>query len=327
MKRINYLLLAIAATAFFVACNQVSYRKTKTGLEYKIFPGNGKDSLIKDGNIVKFQVVAKLNDSVIYTSYDKIPAYVQVAQSVNSEYTLFEILPEMRNGDSAVTVQIVDTLIRRGAQLPPAAKKGDRLTTTFRIIQVFTNDSIARADYNAEMAKDRPRQLKEQQEMQEKMLKEQDEQIAQMDKELEKSGEINREFKQIDSILAARNLKATRVGKGAYVRVDEKGTGPVPAPGKYITVKYDGRTLDSDSAFDKGVYTFQMGKHGVIRGWEEGIPSFQQGGKGTLYVPGFLAYGESGGAFKPYQPLKFDVEILSVADTLARQTTPPPAQR
>ncbi len=325
MKRINYLLLALAATCLFAACNKVSYRKTKSGLEYKIFPGNTKDSLIRTGNIVKFAIVTKLNDSVLYNSYERIPAYAQISPTVAADYSLFEILPMMRRGDSAITVQMVDTLLRKGSQLPPMAKQGDRITIGIRIIRVFDNDSIARADYNDEMIRDRPRQMKAQAEMEKKMLKEQDEQIAKMDQDLQKSGEIDREFKQIESILAGRNIKATRVGKGVYVRVDEKGSGPAPAQDKYITVKYDGRTLDTDSAFEKGEYTFQMGHHGVIRGWEEGISSFQQGGKGTLYIPGFLAYGQNGGAFKPYQPLQFDIEVKAITDTLPPPPPPPAA--
>jgi hypothetical protein len=43
----------------------------------------------------------------------------------------------------------------------PFAKKGDQIKTYIKILEVFRIDSIARKDYEAEMAKDRPRQEKE----------------------------------------------------------------------------------------------------------------------------------------------------------------------
>ena len=54
----------------------------------------------------------------------------------------------------------------------------------------------------------------------------------------------------------------------------------------------------------------------LIRGWNEGLVLFKKGGKGTLYIPGFLAYGAdpNGPARKPFAPLIFDVEILEVSD-------------
>ena len=78
MKRINYLLVVIAALSFMVACKNVNYKKTKSGLLYKIFPGKGKDSLIKTGAIVKFNYAIKFNDSVMYDSHGKMPGFVQV---------------------------------------------------------------------------------------------------------------------------------------------------------------------------------------------------------------------------------------------------------
>jgi FKBP-type peptidyl-prolyl cis-trans isomerase FkpA len=330
MKRLNYLSWIVAVLALTVACNNVSYKKAKSGLLYKIFPGSGKDSLLKEGNIVKFQVVAKLNDSVLYSSYGKLPAYAQLNTSPNSAYSILEILPMMRKGDSAVTVQLVDTLLRKGAQLPPIAKKGDRITTMIRITDVFKSDSLAMADYNVEMEKDKPRQMKEQEEQMAKMEKERQAEEVKSDMELEKSGEIAKELKAIEAMLAAKKINAQKTGKGTYVYVQEKGTGPQAANGKYVTVKYTGKILETDSIFQSNSYSFQLGKRAVIRGWDEGLLLFQKGGKGTLYVPGFLAYGANpnpGSPFKPFQALTFDVEMMEVSDTMLAQPAQPEPRR
>ncbi|HEX7847962.1 MAG TPA: FKBP-type peptidyl-prolyl cis-trans isomerase, partial [Chitinophagaceae bacterium] len=78
---------------------------------------------------------------------------------------------------------------------------------------------------------------------------------------------------------------------------------------------YTGKVIDTDSTFESGVYPFQLGTSSAIRGWDEGIPLFKQGGKGTLFIPGFLAYGNNpNSAFKPFAALKFDIELLEVSD-------------
>jgi FKBP-type peptidyl-prolyl cis-trans isomerase FkpA len=317
MKKVNYLILIVTAVLMF-SCNKISYKKTKSGLVYKIFPSNGKDSLLKDGQIVKFHVITKLNDSVLYNSNGRMPAYAKLMSSTPASYNLLEILPMMKKGDSAVTVQMVDTLLLKGEQLPPSAKKGDKITTTFRVVDMFTVDSIAMRDYNAEMEKDKPRQMKEQQEQIEKMQKEQKEQMAKEEMELEKSGEIGKELQAMESYLAAKKINAQKTGKGTYVQILQQGTGPAAADGKYVNVKYTGKHLDTDSIFQSNSYAFQLGQGSVIKGWDEGLKLFKQGGKGTIYVPGFLAYGKTpppGSPFKPFEAMKFDIELLEVSDS------------
>ncbi len=319
MKKINYWLMALIAVLLFtVACNKVNYRKTKSGLLYKIFPADNKDPLIKTGQYVKFNVKGELNDSVLFTSYGKLPSYAQVSTGEQPPYNLLEILPLMKKGDSAVTVQLIDTLLKQGMQLPPNAKKGDRIVTTLRVIEVFLTDSLAMKDYNVEMEKDKPRQMKEQEEQMAKMKKEMKEKQIAEDIELEKSGEIANEIKAMEAYLAAKNIKAEKTGKGTYVYIQQQGSGVQATSGKYVEVKYTGKILETDSVFQSNTYAFQLGMDNVIRGWDEGLLLFKQGGKGTLFIPGFLCYGkgQAGSPFKPYQAMKFEVEMLNVSDTV-----------
>jgi FKBP-type peptidyl-prolyl cis-trans isomerase len=319
MKKLNYVLLMIAPLALTISCGKMSYRKTKSGLVYKIFPSNGKEPLIKEGQVVKYNVVYKLNDdSVLYSSYDKMPAYDGVRKMDPPPYNLAELYTLMKKGDSAVTVQILDTLIKKGAQIPFPTKPGDRLVTHFRIVEVFASDSLARPDFNAAMEKDRPRQMKEQQEQQEKMEKEKKEQLAKEETELEKSGEITREIQAMQTYLAGKKISAQKTGKGTFVHIEKQGEGPAAQDGKYVNVKYTGKHLDTDSTFQSSTYSFQLGMGNAIPGWDEGLKLFKQGGKGTLYIPGFLCYGKNpppGSPFKLLEPLKFDIELLQVSDT------------
>jgi FKBP-type peptidyl-prolyl cis-trans isomerase len=324
MKRVNYLLVAIAVLSLTTACKNVTFKKTKSGLAYKLFPAKGKDSLLKEGNIVKFNYTFKFNDSLMdrLNSYGKLPAYTQVQAMQKPTYDFQELLHMMKNGDSAVLVMMADSLLSTYPQqsqlLPPNAKKGDRLTMTMKIVQVFTVDSLARADYAKEMERDRPRQMKEQEEEMAKMKKEQEEQRLKEEQELEKSGEIARELKEMENWLATKKISAQKTGKGTYVHIDQQGTGAQATSNKYVKVKYTGKHLLTDSTFQANVYAFPLGKGEVIRGWDEGLLLFKEGGKGTIYVPGFLAYGKNppqGSPFKPFESLKFDVELLQVSDT------------
>jgi FKBP-type peptidyl-prolyl cis-trans isomerase len=328
MKRINYLLVVIAAASFLTACKNVNYRKTKSGLLYKIFSGNGSGPLVKEGNVVKYDVTYKLNeDSVLYTSYGKAPMYNNVREAGAGSYNLAEIFPLMRQGDSAVTVQMLDSLVKKGAQIPFKVNKGDRLVSYVHIVKVFPSDSLARPDFNAEMEKDKPRQMKEQEEQAAKVKKQQMDEMNQAIAEYEKSGEAAKGVKQMQDWLAAKKINAKQVGSGTFVSIQDPGTGAPAQAGKFVQVKYTGKIIRTDSVFEANIYpNLQLGIDPVIKGWEEGLEQFKQGGKGTIYIPGFLAYGNSPNSmFKPFEALKFDVEILEVSDKAIEQKPQPQA--
>jgi len=316
MKRINYLLVVLAALSFTVACKNVNYKKAKGGLLYKIFPAKGNDSLIRNGQIAKFHYTVKLNDSLLFTSFGKLPGYQGVQTMESPAYNLLDILTLMKKGDSAVTVQLTDTLFKKGVRLPPAAKKGDRLITSFRILEVFSDENVVRADYEREDSIDKPRQMKEQEEQMAKAKKEQE-------------AEELKETKEMEAYLAGKKINAQKTGRGTYVYIQQQGTGPAADTGTYLKIKYTGRILTTDSIFQSYTYpSLHLGHDPVVQGWTEGLQLFKQGGKGTLYIPGYLAYGSSPdprSPFKPNQALIFEVEILEVsAKPIAQPEQQPP---
>jgi len=252
---------------------------------------------------------------VMRSSYGRLPGYQPISSGNVMPYDPSEIFSMLRKGDSAVTVLLVDSLIAKGAQpqtLPPFMKRGGRIFVTFKVLDVFTSDSVARKDLNAEMIKDQPRRQKEmkaQLALQEQQMKEQRQQD---EEEYRKSGEIDRELKSMKDYLASKKIKADQTGKGTFVVIKQQGTGAALSDGDTVTVKYTGKRLANDSVFQSSTYTFPLGKGRVIQGWDEGLKLFKTGGKGTLYIPGFLAYGKNGNRpFKPFDPLIFDIEVVS----------------
>ena len=261
-----------------------------------------------------------------------MPVYAPVANNPNNLYNPGEIFSLLRKGDSVITVVITDSLLKKGLmqELPPFMKKGDRITTSFRVIDIFKNDSLYQADATIEQEKYRPQQMKEQEEAMAKMKKEMNEQREKEEAEMEKSGEAAKGVKAMEEYLKQKNIPAQKTGKGTFVLIKEQGTGPAAELGKYVNVKYTGRVLRTDSTFESNVYPLHLGEDPVIAGWTEGLQLFKQGGKGTLYIPGFRAYGANarpGSGFQPFEALIFDVEILSVSDTKPTEPTQTIPQR
>lgn len=324
MKTVSYLLVMIATVVLAASCNKVSYSKTSSGVLYKIISSNSKDSTAKAGSWLKLYYIQKRNDdSVLQNNYGKMPVYQQVVApgGATTNYNPSEIFHLLKKGDSAVVVMFVDSLISKkiatADQLPPFLKKGDKLTLTFKVAEVFTNDSLYQADAQAEFERDKPRQEKEREEEMAKMQKQMKEERAKEFADLEKSGEGAIQRKVIEDFLAAKKITAQKTTKGTFVVISQQGTGPQASSGKYLAVKYSGRTLAKDSTFDSGTYPFQLGTGSVIEGWDDGLELFKEGGKGVLYVPGYMGYGKNPppNSFKANEALIFDVEVLKVSDT------------
>ena len=316
MKYNLSLLSFLTVMIFTIAgCGSLDYKKTKSGLLYKIISsGNSKNPIAKENNYLKFNVVTKLNDSVIYSSYGKMPGYSKVGPAKEADYSPVEIFGMLKKGDSAITVSMIDTFLKRGManQLPPGAKKGDRMVITFKVLDVFTNDSAIQKDYNSEMVKDKPRQQKEMQEQMAIQKKQIKEMRAKQEEDWRKSGEIDKELKNMESYLASKKITAQQTGSGTFVVIKQQGTGASVKDEDTVTVKYTGRILATDSVFQSDSYTFPLGEAAVIQGWDEGIKLFKVGGKGTIYIPGFLAYGANARPpFRAFEALIFDVELTN----------------
>lgn len=101
----------------------------------------------------------------------------------------------------------------------------------------------------------------------------------------------------------------------------EVGSGPAVTKNSKVKVNYTGWLLEEgakfDSSYDHGEpFTFTLGAHEVIKGWEEGLLGMKAGGRRQLRVPPDLAYGFRGQP--PVIPrnayLIFEIELLDVSD-------------
>jgi FKBP-type peptidyl-prolyl cis-trans isomerase len=318
MKRTIYL-FAIIFLAALASCGRVDYKKTKSGLLYHIIPSGSKDSIAKNGNWLKIYFAQRINDdSVLGTNYGKMPLYQQVNEMSAGQYDPSELYALLKKGDSVHVVMMVDSLLKQNPEqpLPPYLKKGDRITISIRVLDVFRSDSLYQEDYQKEYATYLPMMQKEREEEMAKMKKDMLAQRLKEIEEVEKSGEAAKQRKEVEDYLTAKGLNAQMIGKGTYVIVKEPGTGTKAGPGKYVTIKYAGRTMATDSVFESNTYPgLLLGEGNVIEGWEEGLAMFNEGGKGTLFIPGYLAYGKNPGPGKRVnEALAFEIEVLKVGD-------------
>ena len=98
----------------------------------------------------------------------------------------------------------------------------------------------------------------------------------------------------------------------------QQGTGAKPDSGDLVTVSYTGYLAKDSTKFDSSVerdepFTFKLGAHMVIPGWDEGIALLRKGAKAQLVIPPALGYGSRPNRVIPANStLIFDVELVDV---------------
>lgn len=115
----------------------------------------------------------------------------------------------------------------------------------------------------------------------------------------------------ITAYISSHKLNAKATGSGLHYVITMQGSGGQPSSSSNVTVNYKGYLTDG-SVFDQSKspgFTTSLGS--VIAGWQEGIPYFKKGGKGTLLIPSALGYGSQAQANIPANSvLIFDIELL-----------------
>jgi FKBP-type peptidyl-prolyl cis-trans isomerase FkpA len=312
MKKTTLLFSAFSVLLLASACKNSGFKKTKSGLLYKIISSNN-GPLVKRGDVLKLTYVLKLRDSVLGSSADQMPFFAKV-DSVGPVYDPQEIFSMLRKGDSAVVVRLADSLAKKSSQpLPEYIKPKDKLILSFKVLEVFTSDSLAQKDQMAEMQEAQQRQKQKFENLK------------------------GPKVKEIEEYLAKNNIKAQKAPEGTFVEVKDPGNGPAVDSGKYCSIRYTGKSFPSMKVFDgnmeagKPPFDVVIGTHAVIPGWDEGLKYFKKGGKGTLYIPFFQAYGaQPGPGGVQYETLVFDIEVVNVSDSAPKQAMPnipmPPPQ-
>ncbi len=287
---VSVILLAIACT------NNNGLKKTKSGVLYKIM-SDGKGDLVKNGQFLKLNLVQKIKDSVIYASAGSMPAYVRV-DSAQPSYSVSEVFGLLRKGDSAVVILLGDSIAKiSGKPLPPNFKGKDKISFYFKVLDLFPTQELVLADRQNESEKERVR-----------------------------------ESKTVEDYIAQNKINAKKTDLGTFVEVKSPGDGIAVDSGKLVSILYTGKSLATGKVFQtnmtgprKDPFKFVVGGDmGAIKGMDDALRLFKKGGKGTLYIPAYLAYdAQPGPDGKPFENLIFDIEVVDVTEA-PKQPNPTP---
>ncbi len=295
MKKINSLLFALLGILLLVSCDNKGLKKTKSGLLYKII-SDEKSPQVKRGQFMKLSFNQKIRDSLLFTSDSSMPAYVRVDSVPSNAYSPAEIFHLLRKGDSAVVIQLADSIQKKSQQpLPPFIHKNDKIILNLRVLDVFADEVSVQKDRAAAMDVFHAKQIK-----------------------------------TIENYLQEHNIQATKTGDGVFVEIKNPGTGASADSGKQISVIYTGKTFPEGKVFetndkeDGQPIKFVIGARKIIQGWDEGLRLLKKGGTATLYIPAFLAYDQqpAGPSKKPNENLIFDVKVVDVTDAPAEEANP-----
>jgi FKBP-type peptidyl-prolyl cis-trans isomerase len=293
------LFILLAGLVVLASCN-TNYEKAKSGLRYKIIKGKGGKQL-KAGDYLQYHQILAIpeRDTIISSTYGKMHVYTKLDTGAMTAYTPLEIFPKLRVGDSVIIVFSADSLVkRRMAEYSDIVRRGSMLTMRIKI----TNSYSSITEVQAVVDKER---LAEEQRLKREAAEQGKKDQADMDEYIRKN-----------------KINAIKTPSGAYVEIQQKGTGKAGDTGAIAQVYYTGKLLKDGTVFDSNLdpkfqhtmsFDVELGRGGVAVGFGEGLMYFGKGGRGKIYVPAYLGYGSQGnGPIPPNAPLLFEVEIRDI---------------
>ncbi|PIY08482.1 MAG: peptidylprolyl isomerase [Flexibacter sp. CG_4_10_14_3_um_filter_32_15] len=260
---------------------------------------------ITDSSIVELSMkIFNSEDSLLRSTEDEdYPLILDLRDSTTRQIPIVEIMMnDGKIGDSLTLFIHSDSVFQNGQIRPIFIPEGSSLRHEIKILKNYSAPKYAakleamQKAYMEEMAKKQQEQQKQQ--------------------AMDAKSKIQNQIDYLENTYFVEkgitNFKKTE--SGLYYVIDEQGA-PIEK-GQTIKVHYEGTLLSGEkfeSSFDRGnPIEFPIGVGQVIQGWDEGIPLIGKGGKGTLYIPSHLGYGErgAGGIIKPNSTLVFRVEVL-----------------
>lgn len=270
------------------APKDAGFTTLKSGLEYKVFPGAGKGFSPKPTDVVEMNINVHIGDSEIFNSKklnnNEPVSFPMTKPTYNGDPV--EGFMHMKAGDSAVFFVLIDSMKKSGAQMQSWMKPGMKMEYDVKLFSVKT--------------------------------------ALQVKTENEKKRKVQTiiDNKKLAEYFTRNKIKPLKTTSGVYYTISKQGSGNNPKAGQSVTVNYTGKTMNGkifDSNTDSNYhhvtpFSFMLGKHQVITGWDSAIPVFKKGGKGTIYIPSPLAYGaQSPSTDIPANSiLIFDIEVTDI---------------
>ncbi len=267
------------------------FETTESGLEYVFHVETGGEKAPLE-SILSMEMVYSVDDSILFDSREAgMPMYLQL---IESEFPgdIYEAFAMMAEGDSAsFRVDAQDFFLRTAGmmEMPPFIEPGSLITFDVSLNKAMDEEGFARE--------------------QERLME------VQMQEDLARA---EAEEGLMLAYLEEHHITIQPMESGLYYVEREAGEGPTVETGDLVAVHYEGRLLDGtvfDSSYEREEpLEFTVGHGQVISGWDEGIGMMREGGKATLVIPSYLAYGDRGAGqlIPPFSTLVFDVEVVEI---------------
>lgn len=302
----------LCGTIFTQGQDSLGFKQTEHGTSYKIVP-IGKGAPLAHGNFFEFSYAMRYKDaqkdSLLHSS-EEVSNSMAILDTASTPAYIYNIFIQCRNGDSVVMQAPVDS-VYVGTALPNGFAKDGYLTSSYRIVHVYTTKAEADSVYQVLNT------------------------IAQQKAAVRARAQAQADDKTIQNYLAVKGINAVKAPMGTYVEITVPGKGKKVDANVEVQVNYTGQTLagkvfdsNTDPAFGHvEPISVKMWEPSVIQGWIEGLPYFSLGSKGRLYIPSGLAYGAQGAGsdIGPNEILIFDVEVVKLTANNAPDVplTPP----
>ena len=258
-------LLTIIVSA---SCTNEKRYKTPTGLRYKLY-SKGKDSVVRMGQTVKYHILQKAGDSIIEDTYSIMPKYWMCMPGFEHRYQPLEVFDYgMRLGDSAVIIQVVDSMVKKRLldTIPKWMKAGDEWITHLKVVDVFSGDSGLYADKQQEAQR-----------------------VIALQRKLG--------IKRIEQQLKKQKTKAESIGDSMYVTYTRIGDGTSAQTGDTIRAHFDivsltGKQFNSSrDSTAQGPVSFVLGNGYFPQMIEQQLDDVKTGSIVSFYIPGVLLFG------------------------------------
>ena len=319
MKMKSWLVACMAILIAVSSCtNEASgYKVAKSKTQYKIFPGSGKDSLLKAGDIVRYRLSQRIEDSSLTVAEETPDQFARVDTS-GQGFNPLEVATLLRVGDSVLYRISVDTILKSyekappGTVIPPFLKKGKNIYVGIRILKRYSSPQDATPEYEAENTR-----------MQQVFMRKDSLNALKADAEFEK-------------IAKEKYAGSVKTAGGTLVQVIKQGNGAACDSGKLVSVKYEGKFVNGE-VFDGNMNStdpaapktmdFVLGVDPMIQGFTESIRLLRVGSVAKIFVPYKAGYGT-----QQYQKipggsnLMFDLEIVDVKPAPPRPAPQPGMQ-
>jgi FKBP-type peptidyl-prolyl cis-trans isomerase len=281
MRRLIY----VAIIVLLAGCGNGGYEEIAPGLEMKkLEVGTGRG--MQNGSdyfYMRAHVLDDNDEAIKDASFD--PNFFYLAQLKEPSYTydFVQALPSLKKGDSLSFKSNADSLFLFYYGKPaPAELLGKEIHLHVKMINIMSEDEYFQKLEEA------------------------------------KKESKNNAFTEFEKYLRENNITEMPIGRGTVKVTVVPGKGADAFYGDVVSIHmiqktFSGIEIENTRAAG-GPYEYEIGGDNGLQGLDEALAKMKKGEKAMIYLPYFLAFGESGMPPKipPYANIMMEVELLDV---------------